>query len=411
MKVRNVVITGYGFVAPFGDTPAALDNVLSAGTEFRCCGDGPSDMESRRVPDELLKAHLEGRNLRQLDRTSQLLASAASIALQHSGLAGLDRAALEIGIVSGTMFSSAHTIAEFDCRAVTEGPRYASALDFANTVLNASVGQTAICHTLRDENSTIAAGMTSGLRAIASGFDSVRSGRATAVLAGGVEELSDELCCAFNDSQLLGDGAPGSSQPWGRNRNGISLSEGASLVVLEDEASALQRNANILGRVRGAGWSFDCNKRADAATSVESIRQALQIAADDAGFGNADLDCCVASANGSVREDQHESAAVARFFGDRLRDLTVMAPKAMTGESIGAAGAMQLIALLQSMHSGRAPRISSFEPSPDCDVGSRLASSNTERAVRNALINSVCFDGNSCSLVVSRHQCFCPTNN
>lgn len=400
MKDRQVVITGYGFVAPFGDSPSALDSALSAGTEFGWCG-GRHDIKSRRVPDELLKSHLEGRNLRQLDRTSQLLASAAGIALKHSGLFDLQCDETEIGIVSGTMFSSAHTISEFDCRAVTEGPRYASALDFANTVLNASVGQTAICHTLRDENSTIAAGMSSGLRAIASGFDTVRSGRATAVLAGGVEELSDELYCAFSDSQMLCDGALGSALPWGRRRNGISLCEGASLVVLEDEASALQRNGKILGRIRGAGWSFDCNKREDAATSIDSIRRALQIAADDADLTDTDLDCCVAAANGSIREDRHESAAVAQFFGERLQRLTVMAPKALTGESIGASGAMQLIALLRTMQSGRVPGVDNFEPASDCAAGSCLASEPQHHTVGNAVVNSVCFDGNSCSLVVS----------
>src|SRR5439155_18478109 len=92
----------------------------------------------------------------------------------------------------GTVFGSVHSITSFDWSGLEDGPAYVSPMEFPNTVINAPAGQAAIKHRLRGVNSTVCAGVASGLHAINYAADFLRFGRARALLAGGVEELCEE---------------------------------------------------------------------------------------------------------------------------------------------------------------------------------------------------------------------------
>lgn len=131
------------------------------------------------------RAYLGGGNLRPLDRAAQLATSAAQQALVASGFDQDLRREREVGLALGTMFGSVRTISEFDRRAITAGPIYAKPMAFANSVLNAAAGQTAIWHGLRGINSTVSGGPTSGLLALGSAAETIRQGNASAMLAGG----------------------------------------------------------------------------------------------------------------------------------------------------------------------------------------------------------------------------------
>lgn len=371
-NVRSVVITGVGFVTPLGTCQGEHHSKLVAAHKT-----GGSVPIGRCVGDELLKDHLSGRNLRPLDRTSRLLAVAAGNALSDSGI---DPRHEPVGLVSGTMFSSAATIAAFDCRAMEEGPAYASALDFANSVINASTGQTAIWHTLEAENTTIATGQSSGLKAIVRARESVGMHRAEVLLAGGVEEYSEELSRAFDDSGLTS--ADEHAVPFGADRSGFVLREAAALLVIEDEVHAKARHANIHGWIIGAGSAFDCDSRKSVPASVSAIERGMRLAIDEAGIQPTEVDLVVSSANGSLETDDHERRAIEAAFGPR--QVPTLAPKILHGECNGAGGPLQLTALLYATAARCIPTMD----------GSTL------RQVRTVLVNSVSFDGHSCSLVV-----------
>src|SRR5205823_4016200 len=205
---NRVVITGLGVISPLGYSPARLHDSLCQGLSaikpiqlFSTTGLGcPLGGE---IADFDATKYLGQRNLRPLDRTSRLVASAAQLALADSGWSAEMRNAQEVGLVLGTMFCSVHTISEFDRRALEAGPAYASPMDFSNTVINAAAGQTAIVHNLRGVNTTMSTGITSGLEAIAYAADHIRSGRAPALLAGGADELCFESFYGFDRAGLL----------------------------------------------------------------------------------------------------------------------------------------------------------------------------------------------------------------
>jgi 3-oxoacyl-[acyl-carrier-protein] synthase II len=192
----RVVITGAGCLSCVADSPVGLHAALCAGTSgLKAIELFPAESIGGHQAGEIrpfdAPSYLPDRNLRPIDRTSRLLLVAAGQALGASGLSAsaTDR---EIGLVLGTTFCSVRTIAEFDRRNLQLGPSYASPFDFANSVINAAAGQTAIWYGLRGLNSTISAGAASGLAALGYATDQIRGGRAVALLAGGAEELCFE---------------------------------------------------------------------------------------------------------------------------------------------------------------------------------------------------------------------------
>lgn len=404
---RKVVITGTSIVSPLGDSPESVHAALCAGRVAMSPIEGfetPAIQNALagEVKDFNPAGYFGRRNLRPLDRTSRLLTVAAQLALTNSGWTPELIEESEVGLAVGTMFCGAHTISDFDVRALKEGPNRASPLDFANTVINAAAGQAALWHKLRGPNTTVSAGSTSGLQAIAYAFDLVRNGRVRAVLTGGVEELCYETYFGFYNSGALCNSAGKEHPlpvPFDRRRNGFLVSEGAALLMLEDEQSAISRGATILGEVKGYGNSFDsqsCSRRGDDSThSAAAIGRSILAALEDASITADQINAVSASGNGSESTDRGEAASIAETFG---KSANVTAIKSMLGESLGASGAMQTVAMLESMKDGKLPGIAGLEQVEDGLAADAAQTRNVE--IKQALINSVGLDGNTSSLVI-----------
>jgi 3-oxoacyl-[acyl-carrier-protein] synthase II len=409
---RRVVITGAGLVSPLGDTPAALSAALLAGqsglkpiTLFPTAG--LPCHQAGEIPGFDPQAELGDRNLRPLDRVGRLVIVAARRALADGGWTPELCARHEVGLVLGTMFCGIHTIAEFDRRGLTRGPSYASPLEFANSVINAAAGQTAIWHDLRGVNSTIAGGSASGLQAISYAAGLIRTGRAEVLLAGGAEELSEEAFVGFcRTGRLCGshdgavDGAGEAPVPFAARRNGFALAEGAALVVLEEAEAATARGARILAEVAGAGEAFDPTRGHGGPAGARAVERAVRKALDAAGATPAETGFLSASANGSVAGDRAEARGVAAVWGARAGELPVTAVKSMLGEALGASGALQVVAALSTLADGRLPGVAQLdEPEPGLPL--RPLAQSREIAARRALVTGQGFDGPCCTLVLS----------
>jgi len=408
----RVFITGTGLVTSLGYSSGELQAALCAGRNgirpvTRFDTGGLACQLGGEISSFSAKDHLGNANTRALDRTSQLVATAAGLVLDNSGWSVQMREDQQVGLVLGTMFCSVHTISEFDRRAVTAGPSYASPMDFANTVINAAAGQTAIWHKLRGVNSTIATGVTSGLHAIGYAADLIATGRATAIIAGGADELCFESFVGFNRAELL----CGSNHlagdfpiPFDSRRNGFALGEGAALLMLEDGESALARGAHVLGEIKGYGSAYDCSQGRSDDRSIEAIGRSIRRALDEALMSPDEIGCLSASANGSVDGDRREAIGTASALGRRAAQLPVTAIKSMLGETLGASGAIQAIALIQSIREGLLPGIPQLETPDAGNPLKMLGREAREIGCGTGLVNSMGFDGNCCSVVIAAAQ-------
>jgi 3-oxoacyl-(acyl-carrier-protein) synthase len=278
---------------------------------------------------------------------------------------------------------------------------------FANTVINAAAGQTAIWHNLRGVNTTIAAGAVSGLVAIGYAADLIRSGTVDAMLAGGTEEFCFESFYAFKQAGVL-CGDPNGEDfpvPFDTRRNGFALAEAAAFLMLEDGDSAKARGARVLAEVRGNANAFDCSRGRDANSATRAIARAITEALLRAETAPSDVDFLSSSANGSILRDCYESLAIEMAFNGCARHLPVTAIKGGTGEALGASGPLQAIAAIETLREGMLPGISALQDlAPEFPLRGAAAKTR-EISARCGLLNAVGLDGNACSVVFSTIDC------
>lgn len=399
--MRHVAVTGAGVISPLGDSPAALHAALREGRSGLKAielfpANGLGHLKAGEIRPFEPRDYLGDRNLRPVDRTSRLLLVAAQQALEASGWTAERRADEEVGLVLGTTFCSVRTIAEFDRRGQQLGPSYVSPMDFANSVINAAAGQTAIWHGLRGVNSTVSGGEASGLMAIAYAADLIRGGRAAALLAGGAEELCFESFLGCARAGRLGD----RPIPFDARRDGFALAEGAGLLMLEDAEAVERRGAPVLAEVLGHGSAFAAEP--GEAGTASAVARAVRLALEDAGLGPEDVDCLFASASGSVAFDRGEAAGLAEALGVRAADLPVTAVKSMLGEALGASGGFQAVALLGTLEDGVLPGVPGLEATePGFPLGG-VKPQSRRIEVRRALLTAVGVDGHCCALILSK---------
>ena len=271
-------------------------------------------------------------------------------------------------------------------------------MDFSNTVLNAAAGQVAIWQRLRGVNTTIAAGSASGLQALGYAAQLIRTGRADVLVAGGAEEICFESFYGFVRAGRLAHDGTGvaCAGPFDAARQGATLGEGAAFLVLEAEDVAVARGARILGRIVGTANGYDPDAWAGTASSP-ALARTINRALRDAAIEVADLGAVAASANGGPILDQREAAAIEATVG---RHTPVTAIKSMTGETLGASGALQAMTALQSLRAGRLPGVAGLQ-NLNPAIHLAVAPATCPIHASRALVTALTPEGNCAALVLA----------
>jgi len=168
------------------------------------------------------------------------------------------------------------------------------------------------------------------------------------------------------------------------------------MVVLESYEHASARGADILAEIVGTGLSGDASDI--VAPTVEGPQGAMRACLADAGLEPQDIDYLNAHGTGTKANDQIETAAIKRVFGEHAYKLSVSSTKSMHAHCLGASGALELIACVMAIREGIVPPTANYrEPDPDCDldVTPNVA---RERKVRAAISNAFAFGGTNAVL-------------
>lgn len=394
---ERVGVTAAGVISAVGSGIEKFGCNLESGRSAAAPSQRFPGVTLAEIADFDPKPWLGAKGIRVLDRSARLLAVAAKMALDDAGLSqeNAETGDPDLGLVCGTVFGSVHSIASFDWSGLEEGPAWVNPGEFPNTVINAPAGQAAIKHKLRGVNSTVCAGLASGLFAIHYAAEFLRFGRARALLAGGVEELCEESVLGFAKTGAIS--RSGVARPFAAERDGVTPGEGSALWMLETEEAAGARGRTPWLEILGFGCAQDAhaidrfNRRGDGA--AEALHQALE----NSDLAPEQIACIVSSASGSRVGDEMEARALERVFGSRVAEIPICAPKAAFGEAMGASGA--LCALVAGLSLQR----QAIPPTAGCaaDAGRmRLSSASTPISGEYALIDAFGCDGNNASLVI-----------
>lgn len=303
--IKNpVVLTGIGVLSPIGIGKENFCEALFQGkTGFKKISLFDTSPYNVHIAGEITDfdpiSLLGKKGLRTIDRSTRLVNSAAKLALEDSNLSITEENTNSIGVTIGTTFGSLHSISQFDRDGLIDGPKYVNPSHFPNTVINSPASQVSIRFKIKGFNTTISTGFCAGLDAVYYASDFIKLNRADAVLTGGVEELCEETFFGFYNLGCL-SGTNGSEPvccPFDIRRNGMILSEGSAVFVLEDRDHALKRGAEILAEIKGYGNVFDPEADRSFNHKGNGLKNACTIALRDALLNPEDIDYISSCAN------------------------------------------------------------------------------------------------------------------
>jgi nodulation protein E len=403
--MNRVVITGMGCISAQGHSASACWDAMKAGRS----GIGPI----RNIPVDRLKVAIgaevrdyepeqqfERKQLALYDRVSQFALTAAREAIAQSGIAFDAELGARTAAILGSGIGGQTTIDEGYQKLYGDNVTRVHPFTIPRLMINAPVSHLTIAYRITGPSFVVASACASANHAIGIAFDMVRRGLVEAAITGGTEApMTVGVIKSWEAMRVM---SPDTCRPFTKDRRGMVLGEGAGVFVIETLERAKARGARILAEIAGCGMSSDAHDIVQP--SEDGAVNAMRLALADAGMGPADIDYVNAHGTGTPANDVTETRAIRRVFGADADRLLVSSSKSMHGHALGAAGALELVAVLGALSEGIVPPTANFsEPDPDCDLD-YVPNTARRHPVRAALSNSFAFGGHNCVLALRQYR-------
>ncbi len=331
---RRVAITGYGVVAPCGIGRKAFWDGLN--------GPGITDHRSIEIADwDPLPYFDNPKEARRADRVEQFAVAAAAEAFEHAGRPSAE--SHRFGTIYATGVGGLRSTEDQIEVLLTKGERRVSPFLVPMMMPNAPGAAISMRYGLRGPNETITTACAASTHAIGYAARLIAWDMCDAVVTGGAESAGCAIGVAsFGNMTALS--TSGSSRPFDVERDGFVLGEGAAALILEEWSAAENRGANIIGEVLGAGSNADAHHITAPAPGGVGAIACMRLALADAGLEPGDIGHINAHGTSTPLNDAAEAAAITEIFGPR--GVPVTSTKGVTGHALGAAGALEAVAML-----------------------------------------------------------------
>jgi 3-oxoacyl-[acyl-carrier-protein] synthase II len=343
---------------------------------------------------------------RRLDRAIVYGHVAATQAMKDSGLqeSGFDPE--RAGVSIGTGMGGVGSFEEDTTTKIQRGHKRVSPFFIPMILPNTVPAYFAIENNLQGPNFTILSACASANHSMGEGFEIIKRGDADIMFVGGAESAMCEIIFAgFGNMKALStrNGDPkGASRPFDKGRDGFVMGEGAAVMVLEELEHARKRGARIYAEFAGYGQSCDAHHITAPHPDGHGGYRAMRNALASARMPAENVDLVNAHGTSTPLGDIGETKAIKKCFGDHARKLQVHSTKSMIGHALGAAGAVEGVALMLALVKGIVhPTINQVEPDPECDLD-YVPNQAVERPVRAVLSNSFGFGGHNASLIFKK---------
>lgn len=392
MSAHRVVITGMGVTAANALSTGALARALEErrsgireteafGTEGRARTAGEVDLPGPTLDEE--------------DRVSRLALHAAEQALQDSGLAPGGGWSEDTGVMIGTSRGPALSLERF----MRSGDAEARRKLFAEVPFSSIARNIAARFGLGGILSTVTMACVSSSLAIGRALDEIRRGRASLMVAGGADALTQ---LSFSGFSVLRAMTPTVCRPFDHRRNGMVLGEGAGILVLEELEHARQRGAKIHAELCGWGTAGDAHHPTSPHPEGRGLQQAMASALLQSGLTTEEIDFVNLHGTGTPANDPAECHALRRVFGARTASLPVNSLKPYFGHTLGASGALELIGSLLGMERDFIPpTLHCEELDAKCDVDV-VRGEGRKRHIEVLMSTKSAFGGANVALIARR---------
>lgn len=414
MNRRRVVITGMGCVTALGESVNDLFTNLCNGRS------GISNIESfdtteypvhfgGEIKDFVVTKYIDQRESKRMDRFTQFSIAAASQAVDDSGLDFSREDVWRIGVIIGTGIGGIQEIEEQHKKLLFKSPSKVSPFCVPRLMANAASGNVAIRYGLRGPNFCVSSACATGNHAIGEAFSNIISGRSDIMITGGAEAALSPVglasFCAARSLSTRNENPQESSRPFDKDRDGFVLSEGAGVLILEEEKHAKKRGAQIYGELLGYSATDDGYHITAPLPDGNGAAMAMKLALKDASIDIEKISYINAHGTGTELNDIAESSAIRSVFGKRAYEIPVSSTKSCLGHLLGASGAVESIICVKSINESVIPPTINLDNQDErCDLNMDFVPKQARQAgINYALSNSFGFGGHNSCLVVGKY--------
>jgi len=415
MELKRVVITGIGAITPIGNTAQDYWNGLLGGvsgadritlfdaskfkTQFACEVKGFDPV-----------AYLDRKEARKVDRFTQLAIVSSDEAIKHAGISKDNVNPDRTGVIFSSGIGGLLTFQE-EVMAYAKGdgtPRF-NPFFIPKMILDIAAGHISMRHGFRGPNFAVVSACASSTHALIEAFHYIKLGKADVMVAGGSEAVvCDAGVAGFNAMKALSernDDPKTASRPFDKDRDGFVMGEGSGAVVLEELEHAIRRGATIYAEIAGAGATADAYHITAPHPEGLGALNVMRASLEEAGMKPEDIDYINVHGTSTPLGDIAETKAILGVFGDHAYDLSISSTKSMTGHLLGAAGAVEAIACINSViHDIVPPTINHFTDDDGLDPKLDFTFwKPKQRTVRAALSNTFGFGGHNASIIVKKY--------
>lgn len=401
MNEKRCVITGLGLVSAIGHNTEECFEAALKGVS------GITDVKSFDTSDcyshkgaEVDLSNGELANGRY-DRTTALGIKAAGEAIKDAGIDMDSEDASEIGVILGSCIAGAACVEKY-YKQKCNGEK-GEIEDLKAMPASVIAGNVADYYNAGGITANIVNACAAGTLSIALAIDLIRGGKGEIFLAGGCDSFSSLAFSGFHALRAL-DATECS--PFNHSE-GITLGEGAGVLVVESYEHAVKRGAKIYCDVLGSGVSSDAYHITAPRPDGEGQMSVITRAVKNSGLKFTDIDYVNAHGTGTAKNDESEFLSLKTCFAENDH-ISVSSTKSMTGHCLGAAGAIEAVMTVKALVEGKLPPTTGYteddlkvlaEKSGNIDF---IANTPRERDIKYAMSNSFAFGGNNASIVFAK---------
>ncbi len=405
----RVVVTGMAGISPIGnDWPAIrarLGSYRNAVTKMPDWSgyDGLNTQLGAPANDFALSERYTTKATRSMGKVALMATRASELALIDAGL--IDDPLVKsgrLGIAYGSSAGTPKAICDFGLMIDQKSTRGINATTYIKMMGHTAAVNLGVFLGVTGRIITTSSACTSGSQGIGYAYETIRSGRQIAMIAGGAEELCVTEAAVFDTlfaTSVRNDAAQTTPRPFDAERDGLVLGEGAGTLILEELEHARARGATIHAEIVGFGTNSDGRHVTQPSSGTMQI--AMEMALADARLPAAAIGYINAHGTGTDHGDIAESQATARVFGNRV---PISSLKSYMGHTLGACGALEAWISIEMMRAGWfAPTINLSNVDPQCAELDYIVHEGCERQCEYVMSNNFAFGGINTSLILRRY--------
>ncbi|MDX9691371.1 MAG: beta-ketoacyl-ACP synthase II [Acholeplasmataceae bacterium] len=407
---RRVVVTGMGLVSPVGNTvEESFANLIAGknGIDFITLFDTTTSKVkiAGEVKNLNFEDFLDRKEIKRSDRVMSLAMIATKEAYAQAKLEGADFDHYRFGTFVGSGIGGLNTIYEDTKTSVTRGIDRISPFFIPNSIINLIGAKIGIEYQAYGPNLPQVTACSAATNSIGEAFRYIRDGYLELAITGGAEAPINEIGVGgFSSLKALNfsNNPEIASVPFDSRRSGFVIAEGAGILILEEYEHAIKRGAPILAEMVGYGTTSDAFHMTSPDEDGKGITACLKQALNDAGISADQLGYVNAHGTSTVLNDKFETLGFKKAFGDAAYDINISSTKSMTGHALGAAGAIETIAVIKALQTGDIPpTIHLVEKDPDCDLN-YTPNHSVHREMEYAMNVNIGFGGQNAAIIFKK---------